>query len=80
MILYRAEEYFSKSMRIFTDMGAASGLGEAYLGLGRLRKLAGRPDEAREYFEKATECFERADSRAFLEQTRELLSSLPETS
>ena len=67
-----------QSMRIFTDMGAASGLGEAYLGLGRLRKLSDKPDEAREYFEKAKECFVRADSKAFLEQTDRQLASLPQ--
>jgi tetratricopeptide (TPR) repeat protein len=72
----KAEEYFKVAINKSKEIGAKSYHGQACLDLGRLYKLQGRMDEARQYISDAVQMFERIEAGGFLRQAREELASL----
>jgi tetratricopeptide (TPR) repeat protein len=54
-----AAPYFEECISIFRGIKAENELAVAYAGYGRLHKQQGRTAEAREYFTRALELFER---------------------
>jgi len=72
----KAEEHFSKAIRIAEQIGAKSILGQAYLGLGFLHKVTKRRHQARECISQAIQRLEECGADRPLEQAKETLASL----
>jgi len=76
--LNRAAAHFDKSVNICKKIGAENELAFAFAGYGRLHKHQGNIAEARGYFEKALEIFERFGNLIEPEKIRKELAELPE--
>ena len=76
--LNRAAAHFDKSVNICKKIGAENELALAFAGYGRLHKHQGNIAEARGYFEKALEIFERFGTLIEPEKIRKELAELPE--
>jgi len=74
----KAATYFDKSISICRKIGAENVVALAYAGYGRLRKHQNNFIEARKYFEKALEIFERLGTLIEPEKVRTELDELPE--
>ena len=72
----KAENHYQKAMGLAQEIGSKSNLGQAKLELGRLYKIRGRKDEARQSMSDAARLFEECGADAFLKRTREELASL----
>jgi len=72
----KAEDHFDKAIEAAKKIGAKGTLGLTYLDLGRLHKAKGRSDKARECFLEAVDILEQCESKMFLKQAKEALSSL----
>jgi class 3 adenylate cyclase/tetratricopeptide (TPR) repeat protein len=73
----KAENHFNKAIQIAKEIGAASILGEAKLGLGMLHKAKGRIEEARDYIAKSIQIFEQTGAETNLQQAKQILATLP---
>ncbi len=76
--LNRAAAHFDKSVHICKKIGAENELAFSFAGYGRLHKHQGNIAEARGYFEKALEIFERFGTLIEPEKIRKELAELPE--
>lgn len=72
----KAEQHFSKAIQVAREIGAESTLGMAYLDLALLHRKKGRKGNARECVLKSLEIFKRCDAEVFLQQAREIFTSL----
>ena len=72
----KATEHFNKSITVANEIGAKGIEGQALLNLGRLHKVKGRTDKARDYFSRAVKIFEECEAEIFLKQATEALSCL----
>jgi class 3 adenylate cyclase/tetratricopeptide (TPR) repeat protein len=71
---------FETSISIFHDIKAENELACAYAGYGRLQKQQGRVAEAREYFTRALEIFDRLGTLIEPDKVRSELAKLPKPS
>ena len=71
----KAEEHFNKAIEVAKEIGAKSLQGQAYLDLGRLHKAKGKSNQAQECFTTALKIFEGCQSKVFLKQAKEALTS-----
>lgn len=69
---------FKKSLSIFKETKAEDYIARAYAGIGRLYKKQKDTVQAREYFTKALEIFERLGTLIEPDKVKEELASLPE--
>jgi len=74
----KAAAHFDKSVSICMKIGAENVLALAYAGYGRLHKHQSNFIEARKYYEKALEIFERLGTLIEPEKVRQELDELPE--
>ena len=72
----QAVSHFEKSIAVFQEIKAESALATAYAGYGRLHKLQGNVEQAREYLTKALEIFERLGTLIEPDKVREELADL----
>jgi class 3 adenylate cyclase/tetratricopeptide (TPR) repeat protein len=72
----KAEEHFDKAIEVAREVGAKGILATAYLELGMLHKAKKRSDQARECLTKAIKIFEENQSKVYLKQAKEALTSL----
>jgi class 3 adenylate cyclase/tetratricopeptide (TPR) repeat protein len=72
----KAEEYFNKAIETAREVSSTGRVAQAYLELGRLHKGKKRYDKARECLLEATTIFEEIGADAYLQQAREVLTSL----
>jgi len=71
-----AEDHFKKAISIAKEIGARGIEGQALLDLGRLHKVKGRKDKARECFSRSIKIFEECEAEVFLKQANEAFGSL----
>ena len=71
-----AEDHFNKAIAVAKNIGARGVEGQALLDLGRLHKVKGRKEKARECFTKSIKIFEECEADVFLKQANEELGSL----
>ena len=71
---------FEASIAILRDINAENELASALAGYGRLHKLQGRTAEARDYFARALEIFERLGTLMEPDKVRAELAALPASS
>ena len=74
----KAATHFERSVSIFTKIATENSLAHAYSGCGRLHKHQGDMEQARKYFEKALEIFERLGTLIEPEKIRKELAELLE--
>ena len=68
---------FEKSIAVYQEIKAENELAKAYAGYGRLHKVQGNIEQAREYFEKTLEIFERLGTLIEPEKVKRELAELP---
>ena len=71
-----AEAHFNQAISTAIEIGARGVEGQALLDLGRLHKVKGRKEKARECFTKAIKIFEECEAEVFLQQASEALGGL----
>jgi tetratricopeptide (TPR) repeat protein len=72
----KAQSFFEESIAIFEKIKAENELALAYAGYGRLYKQQGKKAEAREYFTKALEIFERLGTLIEPDKVRQELTEM----
>jgi class 3 adenylate cyclase/tetratricopeptide (TPR) repeat protein len=72
----KAEQNLNIAIKTAGEIGAKSTLGQAYLELGRLHKVKGRTEKARECIINAIAAFEECAADVFLKQAQEALASM----
>jgi tetratricopeptide (TPR) repeat protein len=72
----KAEEHFSRAIKVAKEIGAKGLLGMAYLDLGLLHRVKGKTEEARKCLSEAIQIFEQTEAEGFLKQAKEALASL----
>ncbi len=75
-----AAPHFEASISVLRDIKSENELALAYTGYGRLQKHQGRMAEARDYFTRALEIFERRGTLVEPDKVRAELSALPASS
>ena len=71
-----AEAHFNKAITTAKEIGARGVEAQAFLDLGRLHKVKGRKDKARECFSKSIKIFEECEAEVFLKQANDALGSV----
>jgi tetratricopeptide (TPR) repeat protein len=71
-----AEDHFNKAIAVAEEIGARGVEGQALLDLGRLHKVKGRKEKARECFVQSIKIFEECAAEVFLKQANEALGSV----
>jgi class 3 adenylate cyclase/tetratricopeptide (TPR) repeat protein len=72
----KASGHFNRAIEVAKEIGAKGIEGKAYLDLGRLHKVKGRSENARDCFSKAVRIFEECEAEIHLKQANEALESL----
>jgi len=72
----KAEDHFNKAIEVAKEIGARGVEGQAFLDLGRLHKVKGRKEKARNCFTKSIKIFEECEAGVFLKQANEAIGSL----
>jgi class 3 adenylate cyclase/tetratricopeptide (TPR) repeat protein len=72
----KAEEHFSKAIEVAKEIGAKGTLGQAYLGLGLLKKAMKRKNQALDSISQAIKVFEDSGADGPKKQAQEALASL----
>jgi hypothetical protein len=72
----KAEDHFSRTIKVAKEIGANGLLGPAYLDLGLLHKAKKKNEQAKTYINEAIDIFEQGEAEVYLKQAREALASL----
>jgi len=72
----KAEQHFQEAIQVSKEVGAKGVLGQSCLDLGRLYKIRGKNDYARQHISDATKIFEECGAYVFLKNARDELASL----
>ena len=72
----KCERHFDNAIEITSNINAEGLLGQAYLGLGRLRLLQNRDAQAQDYIHKAIANFEKMEATGFLKVAKAELASI----
>ena len=72
----KGEEHFNQAISTAIGIGAKGIEGQALLDLGRLHKVKGRKEKARECFLKSIKIFKECEAEVFLQQANDALGSL----
>jgi len=72
----KANEHFNNAVSTARETGAKGIEGQALLDLGRLQKVKGRKEMARDYLSESAKIFEACEAEFFLKQAKEELANL----
>jgi class 3 adenylate cyclase/tetratricopeptide (TPR) repeat protein len=72
----KAEEHFTKAIKLLKEIGAKGILGSAFLDLGMFYIARKKNQQARECISEAVKIFEETEAQGYLKQAKEALESL----
>jgi len=72
----KANEHFNNAVSTARETGAKGIEGQALLDLGRLQKVKGRKEMARDCLSESAKIFEACEAEFFLKQAKEELANL----